>query len=174
MRVHLLTLRFSPSIGGFDDRPLTDFVRDKELLSIREHFFLVHEVPHLACVLTYQAPPVPTRPAIAPPRSPLPVSRPAPAPPREERFDIAPEDLALFETMRDWRSERAKAESVPAFVILNNRELAAIVAAKPRTLSALGSIEGVGPAKTERYGAAILAKLHGSPPADAQSTQSPA
>ncbi len=54
MRVKLFTLRYSATMGGFDEAPLLDFVRDKETLSFREHFFLVNEVPHLCCVVSYQ------------------------------------------------------------------------------------------------------------------------
>ena len=57
MRVRLLTFRFSSTIGGFDDGPLTELIRDKEVLVFREHFFTVNEVPH-ACVITYQEPTV--------------------------------------------------------------------------------------------------------------------
>ena len=56
MRVRLLTFRFSGTLGGFDDSPLHELVRDKELLSFREHFFTVNDVPHLVCVVTYQEP----------------------------------------------------------------------------------------------------------------------
>ncbi len=31
MRVKLFTFRFSPTLGAFDDTPLTDFVRDKKV-----------------------------------------------------------------------------------------------------------------------------------------------
>jgi len=54
MRIKLFTFRYSASLGGFDDTPLTQFVRDKEVLAFREHFFTVNEVPHLACVVTWQ------------------------------------------------------------------------------------------------------------------------
>ena len=56
MRWRLLTFRFSGTLGGFDDSPLHELVRDKELLSFREHFFTVNDVPHLVCVVTYQEP----------------------------------------------------------------------------------------------------------------------
>ena len=54
MRVKLFTFRFSPMLGAFDDGPLIDFVRDKEVLAFREQFFLVADMPHLASVVTYQ------------------------------------------------------------------------------------------------------------------------
>jgi ATP-dependent DNA helicase RecQ len=48
---------------------------------------------------------------------------------------------------------------VPVYVICNNRLLAAIVAARPQSLAALGEIEGIGKAKLEQYGADMLAVL---------------
>jgi hypothetical protein len=54
MRVQLFTFRYSATLGGFDDRPLAHFIRDKEVLSFREHFFCVNEVPHILCVVTWQ------------------------------------------------------------------------------------------------------------------------
>ena len=47
IRVKLMTFRYSATLGGFDDTPLVDFIRDKEVLSFREHFYAVNEVPHL-------------------------------------------------------------------------------------------------------------------------------
>ena len=52
MRVKLFTLRYSATLGGFDETPVAEFTRDKELLGFREHFFVVNEIPHLACVLS--------------------------------------------------------------------------------------------------------------------------
>lgn len=37
MRVHVVTLRDLPTLGAFDTAPLADFVRDKEILTFREH-----------------------------------------------------------------------------------------------------------------------------------------
>ena len=49
-----MTFRYSATLGGFDDTPLTDFARDKELIACREHFYVVNEVPHVTCVVIYQ------------------------------------------------------------------------------------------------------------------------
>jgi len=54
MRVKLFTFRYSATLGGFDETPLAEFVRDKEVLAFREHFFSVNETPHLICVLVWQ------------------------------------------------------------------------------------------------------------------------
>jgi ATP-dependent DNA helicase RecQ len=71
----------------------------------------------------------------------------------------APTGDPLFERLREWRRGEAQAQSVPAYVIFQDRTLAEIAAARPRTLDALGSIPGVGRTKLERYGAAVLRAL---------------
>ena len=45
MLVRVFTLHFSSPLGGFDDGELRDFIKDKEVLSIREHFFVRDELP---------------------------------------------------------------------------------------------------------------------------------
>ena len=62
----------------------------------------------------------------------------------------------LFEALRDWRRGEAQGQAVPAYVIFQDRTLAEIAAARPRTLDQLAAIPGVGRTKLERYGAAVL------------------
>ena len=54
MRVKLVTFRYSATLGGFDDTALVDFTRNKEVISLREHFYFVNDTPHLTCIVTYQ------------------------------------------------------------------------------------------------------------------------
>jgi ATP-dependent DNA helicase RecQ len=61
--------------------------------------------------------------------------------------------------LRDLRSRLSQEKAVPAYVILTNRTIAAIVAAAPRTLEELGRVPGIGPAKLTSYGEAILEAL---------------
>ncbi len=63
---------------------------------------------------------------------------------------------SLFEKLREWRRAEAQTQAVPAYVIFQDRTLAEIAAAKPRTLDALSAIPGVGRTKLDRYGAAVL------------------
>lgn len=62
----------------------------------------------------------------------------------------------LFERLRHWRSETAKAQSVPAYIVFNDATLRAIAAAQPTSAEALGQVSGVGEAKLAAYGEAIL------------------
>jgi DNA helicase-2/ATP-dependent DNA helicase PcrA len=68
-------------------------------------------------------------------------------------------DEDLFERLRTWRSETAKAESVPAYVVFTDLTLQAIAEVRPRSVEALLTISGIGRAKQEKYGAAVVALL---------------
>jgi ATP-dependent DNA helicase RecQ len=65
----------------------------------------------------------------------------------------------LFERLKAWRSEQARTQSVPPYVVFHDATLAAIAAAQPRDLGALSGIAGIGAKKLERYGPALLELL---------------
>lgn len=66
---------------------------------------------------------------------------------------------ATFEALRSWRLEKAREADVPAFVIFTDATLTAIAEAKPSSLDELSQVAGVGKAKLERYGDAVLELL---------------
>jgi ATP-dependent DNA helicase RecQ len=76
---------------------------------------------------------------------------------------LSPAALGLFERLRGWRAETAKAHGVPAYVIFHDATLREIADSQPRTLDALSSISGVGAKKLEAYGAEILNQISRSP-----------
>ena len=69
---------------------------------------------------------------------------------------LAPDAAARFETLRQWRSEAARTQGVPAYVIFHDSTLREIAQQQPADLDALAAISGVGAGKLERYGAAVL------------------
>lgn len=66
---------------------------------------------------------------------------------------------AVFQSLRSWRASTAKEQAVPAYVVFNDKTLAAIAERRPRTMVELSTISGVGESKLERYGAAVLEVL---------------
>lgn len=68
-------------------------------------------------------------------------------------------DEAVWEALRAWRKSEAEAASVPAFVVFTDATLMAIAEERPATLADLAGISGVGRAKLERYGEAVLGVL---------------
>jgi ATP-dependent DNA helicase RecQ len=67
-----------------------------------------------------------------------------------------PEAETLFDALRTWRMEIAKAQSVPPYVIFHDTVLRDIAAVRPSSRAALGEIKGVGASKLDRYAAAVL------------------
>jgi DNA helicase-2/ATP-dependent DNA helicase PcrA len=65
-------------------------------------------------------------------------------------------DDPLYAALKRWRLQRATADDLPAYVVFHNSTLAEIAGRRPRDLSELGVVPGVGPAKLERYGADVL------------------
>jgi ATP-dependent DNA helicase RecQ len=71
--------------------------------------------------------------------------------------DVLPaEATSLFEALRALRSELARRDNVPAYVVASDRTLRDIAVLRPRGLESLKLAHGIGPAKAERYGARIL------------------
>jgi DNA helicase-2/ATP-dependent DNA helicase PcrA len=66
------------------------------------------------------------------------------------------------EALRAWRRSAASAQGVPAYVVLNDRELVGIAERSPRSLADLASCPGIGSIRLERYGDEILAVLEGA------------
>jgi superfamily II DNA helicase RecQ len=67
-----------------------------------------------------------------------------------------PESQALVARLKEWRAAEAKRLGVPAFVVLHDRTLTAVAEARPGNPNQLLEIDGIGPAKVERFGEAIL------------------
>lgn len=65
-------------------------------------------------------------------------------------------DDPLLAALKAWRTQVAKSQEVPAYVVFPDRTLIEIVAARPHTLSALANLHGIGGRKLERYGEAVL------------------
>jgi energy-coupling factor transporter ATP-binding protein EcfA2 len=62
----------------------------------------------------------------------------------------------LFEELREWRNDMSKIEKIPAYMVLQQKSLIAIVNELPTTTKALEEIPGLGKKKIEKYGAEIL------------------
>jgi superfamily II DNA helicase RecQ len=72
---------------------------------------------------------------------------------------LTPEEFELFSRLRDWRKAAAEKEGVPVYAVLTNGQLAQVVQKKITTKAGLKGIEGVGEARMEKYGEALLRLL---------------
>ena len=73
--------------------------------------------------------------------------------------DLPAGDASLFEALRAWRTQVAREQGVPAYVVFADATLRALAAARPASLSALDAISGIGAKKKESYGQAVLAVI---------------
>jgi ATP-dependent DNA helicase RecQ len=82
-------------------------------------------------------------------------------PPRKRRRRDRSEGPAdpLFEALREARRRIAAQAGVPPYVIFHDSTLREIAERKPRNLNELSTVQGVGAAKLERYGEAMLSVL---------------
>ncbi|GAA4416477.1 ATP-dependent DNA helicase UvrD2 [Georgenia halophila] len=81
---------------------------------------------------------------------------------RAETFlEENPADVELYERLRSWRGEVAKAISKPAYTVLHDTTLQAIATAKPKDLRQLAVLRGIGATKLDAYGGQVLAVVRG-------------
>jgi len=84
---------------------------------------------------------------------------------RAGRCDGCPSDVdsALFERLRAWRTAKAKALGVPAYVVYTDATLRTIAERRPASVAELVAIPGIGQAKLDRYGSDTLDLVAGRP-----------
>ena len=141
-----ITLRFDPDRAGFDDQPLDDFSRSTELLSGKDHVFEQGGLPHLLLCISWRMPPAGS----------------ARKPKAEEDWKgllTTPEHHDSFDRLRRWRNESAKKEGKPAYAIFTNRQIAEIAVLPSPSLTAVSELNGIGPARVDRYGRTVLEVL---------------
>ncbi len=146
MQLKVFTLQFDSLQGGFNDEVVRSFMQDKEVISIKDYFFVRHEVPYLTVVLQYTA----TYSRLDSGGSRFSGKQ------EDWRKMLGEADLGLFDRLRNWRLKRSQKEGVPPYILFSNAQLVNIVKSRPQTPSDLGKLDGIGQAKVERYGSDIL------------------
>lgn len=75
--------------------------------------------------------------------------------------ELAPADQELFEKLRAWRAGEAREQGVPAYIVFGDATLRAVATQRPTSLAQAGGITGIGEAKLQKYGEALLAVVAG-------------
>jgi DNA helicase-2/ATP-dependent DNA helicase PcrA len=73
-------------------------------------------------------------------------------------------DEGLYERLRDWRGRTAREQGLPGYCVFTDATLLAIAEQQPGSLPELGQISGVGRAKLDKYGEAVLSLCAGADP----------
>lgn len=78
---------------------------------------------------------------------------------RRKREESRPADEGLLAALKALRSQIAKAERVPAYIVFSNAALQDMAARAPDTMDAFLEVSGVGRYKAERYGEVFLREI---------------
>ena len=70
-----------------------------------------------------------------------------------------PAHQPTVEALKAWRRDRARADGVPAYVILPDKAIEDIAVRQPSSLAELARCHGIGPTKLDRYGDEVLAAV---------------
>lgn len=79
--------------------------------------------------------------------------------PAEDQVELDADEVALLGRLKALRTDIAREERVPAYVVFPDRTLHAMAARRPRTLATLADLPGVGPARLDKYGDRFLGVL---------------
>jgi ATP-dependent DNA helicase RecQ len=71
-------------------------------------------------------------------------------------------DPDLVARLKAWRTEQARSQGVPPYVVFHDRTLLELASRRPTSRSQLAMVGGIGAAKLERYGEALLEVLAGA------------
>ncbi len=78
----------------------------------------------------------------------------------KDSTDLSDEEKTIFETLKQWRQDKATQLSVANYMICHNSELLSVAKVKPLTLGDLSKIKGFGEQKISKFGEEILAVLN--------------
>lgn len=145
----IITLRYDDNLAGFPEEPLRAAISGREVLAMREHFFVHGGVPHLTLVLELGGGEETGRRHERPPGAP------------DVLATVPPDRRKLYLDLKRWRNERAQRDGVPPFVILRNELLAEICRRAPHSLAALKEIPGIGEKTVEKYGSEVIGMVPG-------------
>jgi superfamily II DNA helicase RecQ len=161
MLYRVIDLRYSKVKGEIDDEPLQRLLHGHEVVGRTERLYHHEGEPHLLVSVLYRLAALPRfeRPGRAGDEGRQVDGNPGGRTDGDWRSILREEDAHVFEKLRAWRSARARAEAVPPYVILSNVQLATIARNRPRSLSALEEVPGVGKSRLDRFGKEILEVL---------------
>jgi len=73
-----------------------------------------------------------------------------------EEVPLSSAGEALATRIKEWRTAEAKRLRIPAYLLLNDRTVAALAHARPKNPNQLLAVDGIGPAKVEKFGEILI------------------
>lgn len=156
LRLSVITLPFDPALQGFDDSRLRDALGDDEIVEVVEHLITFDNRPWWALLITHRSTGDGCEPRAGGSLRSRTSSHSGAGGRRDWAADLPSEAKVLYNMLRKWRTQAAREQGVPSYVLFTNQQLATIARAQPDSLQGLHRIEGVGDARVSRHGEAVL------------------
>jgi len=149
MRFHFVTIPIFDS--GTVEAELNQFLGSHRVVSVERHLVPDGARTVWAICVTYAETPGPTKSVNDANTG------------KKGRIDyretLSADQFQLFVKLRDWRKTTSDHEAVPPYAVFTNEQIAEMVRRPVRTVTDLGRIDGIGPSRVEKYGAAVLGIL---------------
>jgi ribonuclease D len=143
MKVKVLKIRLSDKFIEHDQTVLDRFLRDNNVIKF-ESAFVKDEEGYWSVILYYEEQKMSVNDTKTPKYS------------AENDEDLNPDEIKILDSLKLWRTEKAKDQNLPVYFIATNKELLSIAKYKPIKKEELRDIKGFGKHKIENYGEEII------------------
>ncbi|UOE41771.1 HRDC domain-containing protein [Chryseobacterium suipulveris] len=143
MKVKLIKVRLSDEFIYGDQKILDQFLAQNNILKF-ESAFVKDEESYWSVILYYEEMKMTVNESKNQKYS------------AEENDGLNPDEIKILESLKLWRSEKAKDQKLPVYFIATNNELLSIAKYKPLNKEELIDIKGFGKHKIENYGEEII------------------
>ena len=143
MKVNVLKIRLSDKFIEHDQTVLDRFLRDNNVIKF-ESAFVKDEEGYWSVILYYEEQKMSVNDTKTPKYS------------AENDEDLNPDEIKILDSLKLWRTEKARDQNLPVYFIATNKELLSIAKYKPIKKEELRDIKGFGKHKIENYGEEII------------------
>ena len=147
MKLKVFTLLLDAKSGEFDDRAMEQFLAERVVMSVWEHFVVIDGHPVWSVMVGYKE---------GEPFTGRLQKRDGVV---DYRSTLSAAERQLYDGIRRWRNEAANRQGKPPYVLLTNQQVVEIVKRRPQTKQALGEVKGVGASRVESIGEELLTLL---------------
>lgn len=143
MKVKVLKVRLSDDFIQHDQKVLDRFLRENNVLKF-ESAFVKDDEGYWSVILYYEELKMTVNDSKTPKYS------------AENDAELNADEIKILDSLKLWRTEKAKNQNLPVYFIATNKELLSIAKYKPVKKEELLDIKGFGKHKIENYGEEII------------------
>lgn len=143
MKTKIFKIRLSSLFIEKDQKILDGFLRENNILKF-ETAFINDEESYWSVILYYDD------------VKPEHVNESKPEKYSAAQEELTQNEIKILESLKTWRTEKAREKSLPVYFIATNKELFSIAKYKPIKKEELLDIKGFGKYKIENYGEEII------------------